>query len=93
MAWFKFTEMILQGRPKAIWRTWFQRDRRLRHAMRWYTRMGRRVWPYEIRNFMFSRRMPHGPTLAEFWGAPQDAEEQSMAATRPERAVGTRRAV
>ncbi len=51
LLWFKFTEMVLQGRPKALYRTYLQPDRGLRHAMRWYSQMGRRVWPYEIANF------------------------------------------
>jgi anaerobic magnesium-protoporphyrin IX monomethyl ester cyclase len=45
LLWFKFTEMVLQGRPKALWRTFLHPDRGLRHAMRWYSQMGRRVWP------------------------------------------------
>ena len=69
LLWFKFTEMVLQSRPKALWRVLFHRDAGLRHAMRWYTRMGRRVWPYEIRNFLRDRRLKEGPTVAEFWGA------------------------
>ena len=85
LLWFKFTEMVLQCRPRAIWRVYFQRDRRLRYAMRWYTQMGRRVWPYEILNFLRDRLIKRGPTVAEFWGAPQDSEEESMSATRPER--------
>ncbi len=89
LLWFKFTEMVLQCRPRAIWRVLFQRDARLRHAMRWYTQMGRRVWPYEILNFMRDRLLNRGPTVAEFWGAPQDREEESMAATR--RNAGSRR--
>jgi anaerobic magnesium-protoporphyrin IX monomethyl ester cyclase len=92
LAWFKFTEMVLQCRPKALWRTLLHPDRGLRHAMRWYTRMGRRVWPYEVRNFLFGRRLKHGPTVAQFWGAPQHAEEEAMTATRPERAVVVRKA-
>jgi anaerobic magnesium-protoporphyrin IX monomethyl ester cyclase len=85
LLWFKFTEMVLQCRPRAIWRVYFQRDARLRHAMRWYTQMGRRVWPYEILNFLRDRLVKRGPTVVEFWGAPQDGEEESMSATRPER--------
>src|SRR5262249_49328758 len=42
--WVKAIEALVQLRPKAIWRTFFQRDLRLRHAMRWYAKMGRRVW-------------------------------------------------
>ena len=48
LLWFKFTEMVVQCRPKALWRVLFHPDRGLRHAMRWYTQMGRRVWPHEI---------------------------------------------
>jgi anaerobic magnesium-protoporphyrin IX monomethyl ester cyclase len=79
LLWVKFIEAAVQLRPKAMWRTIFQPDSRLRHAMRWYTEMGRRVWPYELKNFFLrDRRLAEGPTLKEFWGAPQDAEEQSM---------------
>jgi anaerobic magnesium-protoporphyrin IX monomethyl ester cyclase len=54
-------------------------DRGLRHAMRWYTQMGRRVWPYEILGFFRDPLRKDGPTVAQFWGAAQDAEEESMA--------------
>jgi len=41
--------------------------------------MGRRVWFFELRNFLFrDRRLSRGPSLEEFWGTPQDAEERSM---------------
>ena len=92
LLWFKFTEMVLQCRPKAIWRVLFQRDAGLRHAMRWYTKMGRRVWPHEILGFLRDRLLRDGPTVGEFWGAPQDGEEESMLSTRPERVVGIKRA-
>ena len=90
LLWFKFTEMVLQCRPTAIYRVLFHRDRGLRQAMRWYTRMGRRVWPYEIRNFLRDRRLKDGPTVAQFWGASQEDEEESMSAARRERRVGGR---
>jgi anaerobic magnesium-protoporphyrin IX monomethyl ester cyclase len=49
--------------------------------MRWYAQMGRRVWLFELRNFLFrDRRTSRGPSLEEFWGTPQDAEERSMRA-------------
>ena len=52
--------------------------------MRWYTQMGRRVWFFELRNFLFrDRRKSRGPSLEEFWGTPQDAEERSMQVARP----------
>jgi anaerobic magnesium-protoporphyrin IX monomethyl ester cyclase len=86
--WFKFTEMVLQSRPKALARILFHRDAGLRQAMRWYTQMGRRVWPHEILGFLFrDRRLKHGPTLAAFWGAPQEAEEEAMSSAWPERRV------
>ena len=56
--------MVLQSRPKALARVLFRRDAGLRHAMRWYTQMGRRVWPQEIRESVFGRRLKHGPTVA-----------------------------
>ena len=87
LVWFKFTEMVLQSRPKALWRVLFHPDRGLRHAMRWYTQMGRRVWPHEIREFVFGRRLKDGPTVAQFWGAPQAAEEEAMTARGREREV------
>jgi len=68
LLWFKFTEMVLQCRPKALLRVLFHRD-----ALR-------------------DRRLEHGPTVQEFWGAPQEAEEESMSSARPERRVGTSRA-
>jgi anaerobic magnesium-protoporphyrin IX monomethyl ester cyclase len=68
-------------------------DRGLRHAMRWYTQMGRRVWPYEIWNFLRDPLQRNGPTVAEFWGAAQDAEEESMAsAVHQQGETGARRA-
>jgi anaerobic magnesium-protoporphyrin IX monomethyl ester cyclase len=92
LLWFKFTEMVVQCRPKALWRVLMHPDRGLRHAMRWYTQMGRRVWPFEILNFLFDRRLKDGPTVAEFWGEPQAHEEESMTATRPERRVKAKEA-
>lgn len=84
LLWVKFTEMVLQSRPKALYRVLFHPDLILRKSMRWYTQMGRRVWPYEIRNFFRDPLVKNGPSVAEFWGAPQDAEENSMSSARPE---------
>jgi anaerobic magnesium-protoporphyrin IX monomethyl ester cyclase len=89
--WVKLIEVLVQARPKAIWRSFFNRDRAARHGMRWYTRMGRRVWFHEWRNFFFrDRRVKDGPTLGEFWGAPQDHEEIPLRIVRkrPENAWG-----
>jgi anaerobic magnesium-protoporphyrin IX monomethyl ester cyclase len=92
LVWFKFTEMVVQCRPKALFRVLFHPDRGLRHAMRWYTQMGRRVWPHEVFGFLFGRRVKNGPIVAEFWGAPQADEEESMVASRPERRVKAKEA-
>lgn len=80
LAWFKLTEMILQCRPRAIYRAVLHPDRGLRHAIRWYNRIGRRVWLHEIWSFLRDRRLKRGPTLAEFWGAFRPGEESSMVA-------------
>ena len=83
LLWVKAIEVAVQMRPRALWRTFFQPDLRLRHAMRWYTEMGRRVWLYEVKNFFFrDERLTDGPTVSEMWGAPQDEEEKSMAPIR-----------
>jgi anaerobic magnesium-protoporphyrin IX monomethyl ester cyclase len=78
LLWVKFTEAVLQARPKALYRTYLQPDQDLRHAMRWYTRIGRRVWPYEIIRFLHERLCHDGPTVGEMWGVPQDNEELPM---------------
>jgi len=79
LLWFKFTELVVQMRPKALYRILFQPDKGLRHAMRWYTQMGRRVWFHEILSFIRDPLLPHGPSVADFWGEPQDAEEEASA--------------
>jgi anaerobic magnesium-protoporphyrin IX monomethyl ester cyclase len=73
----KLMEVVLQLRPRALRRRFFHPDLELRDAMRWYYRIGARVWPYEIKRFFLERTRP-GPTLEQFWGAPQAAEEESM---------------
>jgi anaerobic magnesium-protoporphyrin IX monomethyl ester cyclase len=79
--WVKLIELVLQSRPRALWRLVAHRDPKIRHAIRWYYRMGRRVWFHEIWNFLYrDRREKDGPTLAQFWGEPEDAEEESMIA-------------
>jgi hypothetical protein len=70
---------------RALWRLVAHRDPKIRHAIRWYYQMGRRVWFNEIWNFLFrDRREKDGPTLAQFWGTPQDAKEESMIANTKE---------
>lgn len=77
LIWVKFIEAVMQLRPCSLHRLLLHRDPEFRYAMRWYSEVGRRVWPYEIWNFLFrDRYRKHGPTLAEFWGGPQVAEEE-----------------
>jgi anaerobic magnesium-protoporphyrin IX monomethyl ester cyclase len=68
--WVKLIEACLQLRPRALWRTWAHPDADIRHAMRWYTRMGRRVWLHEIRDAWRHRAKP-GLTVAQMWGTDQ----------------------
>jgi len=79
LLWFKLIEMVVQLRPRALYRVFLHPDKGLRHAMRWYTKMGRRVWPHEILGFLRDPLVKSGPTLVEFWGPAQEAEENAMA--------------
>jgi anaerobic magnesium-protoporphyrin IX monomethyl ester cyclase len=85
LLWFKFTEMVLQCRLRAI-----SRDARLRHAMRCYTQMGRRVLPCEILNFLRDRLVKRGPTVAESGVRRRTARRNRC--RRPSPSVARRRA-
>ncbi|HSH94366.1 MAG TPA: hypothetical protein VK968_09495, partial [Roseimicrobium sp.] len=79
----KLIEVMVQSRPKALARILLHPDPEQRHSMRWYTKMGRRVWFHEVWDFFVrDRRIEDGPSLAAFWGAPQDEEEESMTVGR-----------
>jgi anaerobic magnesium-protoporphyrin IX monomethyl ester cyclase len=78
--WVKPIEAVLQLRPRALWRIWGQRDPDLRHAMRWYTRMGRRVWVHEFRDAFLHPARP-GPRVAEMTD-PGAMAEAALAARR-----------
>jgi anaerobic magnesium-protoporphyrin IX monomethyl ester cyclase len=89
-AWIKFIEVCAQLRPKALARFIWHRDPKIGHAVRWYYKMGRRVWFREIWHFLFKDKfLKSGIPLTAFSGAPQDAEEDSMALP----AAATRRTV
>lgn len=76
LAWVKFIEAVVQLRPQSLWRLFAHPDLSIRAAIRWYYRIGRRVWPYELWNFLFrDRRQRDGPTLAEFWRRSLEDEE------------------
>lgn len=64
----KLIELIMQARPKALMRLFFHKDARLRSAMRWYTRIGRRVWIWELYQFFFVTKLEKDKIkMKEFW--------------------------
>ena len=77
--WVKLIEVTLQLRPKALWRTYLQPDARLRHAMRWYSRMGRGVVLSELADVLWRARTRPGATVAAFWGAEGQLPEDALA--------------
>ena len=76
--WVKLIEAVAQLRPRALLRWAWHPDPKIRHAIRWYYRMGRRVWIHEIAGFVFrDRRSDDGRTVADHLGAAQDHEEEA----------------
>jgi anaerobic magnesium-protoporphyrin IX monomethyl ester cyclase len=64
----KLIELIMQTRPKAVMRLFFHQEARLRSAMRWYTRIGRRVWFWELYQFFFVTKLnTEEIKMKEFW--------------------------
>lgn len=64
----KLIEVIMQSRPKAVVRLFFHRDKKIRKAMSWYTRIGKRVWIYELLQFLFNdKHTSKSVKLSEFW--------------------------
>ena len=67
LLWVKFIEMVCQLRPRSVRRLLAHPDPLFRAGMRWYSNIGRRVWPYEIWHWLFrDRRTHYGPALAKF---------------------------
>lgn len=65
--WVKFIEAVCQLRPKALYRLLAHPDPEFRAGMQWYSKIGRRVWPYEIWHWLFrDRRTATGPVLGEY---------------------------
>jgi anaerobic magnesium-protoporphyrin IX monomethyl ester cyclase len=84
--WVKLIELCLQVRPKALYRSYLHPDPDIRHAMRWYTRMGRRVVLSEICEFLRGWRRP-GRSVASFIGAqsmPENALSRHPGGSRPD---------
>lgn len=66
--WVKAIEVALQARPTALVRTFLHRDPAFRDGMRWYVKIGRRVWFHELAEFLFGPRpRSTGLRLDEFW--------------------------
>jgi anaerobic magnesium-protoporphyrin IX monomethyl ester cyclase len=71
LLWVKSIEAICQLRPKSLFRVLAHPDPLLRAGMRWYSNIGRRVWTYEIWQWLFHDRRTHrGPKLVEFLKQP-----------------------
>jgi anaerobic magnesium-protoporphyrin IX monomethyl ester cyclase len=83
--WVKLIEACAQLRPRALMRWAWHPDPKIRHAIRWYYRMGRRVWFHEIASFFLrDRYREDGRTVGDHLGAAQDHEEEaSRVARRP----------
>lgn len=63
----KTMEIILQMRPRSLVRLLFYPDKKIRDSIRWYYRVGRKVWFYEVFHFFFrDRRTQYGMTLEKF---------------------------
>ncbi len=83
MVMVKTMEVIMQLRPRALARVLLHRDPKIREAMRWYYRIGRRVWFYEWKTWLFDEeRTARGPTVRAMWGAGQVAEELPLDSRR-----------
>ncbi|HEX8955781.1 MAG TPA: magnesium-protoporphyrin IX monomethyl ester anaerobic oxidative cyclase [Burkholderiaceae bacterium] len=77
--WVKAIELCMQTRPRAILRTFFSRDPDVLHGMRWYVRIGRRVWFHEVANFLFGdKRVAGGPSVAQFMGESLHEREEAL---------------
>ena len=64
----KLIEIIMQTRPSALYRLFFHKEARLRSAMRWYTRIGRRVWFWELYQFFFVTKLTTDKIkMKDFW--------------------------
>ena len=88
--WVKLIEAVAQLRPRALARWAWHPDPKLRHAIRWYYRMGRRVWLHEMASFLFrDRYRDDGRTVADHLGDPQDHEEEASRVVRAPRRAAT----
>jgi anaerobic magnesium-protoporphyrin IX monomethyl ester cyclase len=77
--WVKSIEIMMQIRPRALKRLLFHPDAKIRQGMRWYYRMGRRVWFHEVYHFLFKdKRVKPSQTLEDYWGKQSFAVEEDV---------------
>lgn len=89
--WVKAIEAIMQLRPRALRRLIWNKEPKIRHAIRWYYKMGRRVWIHEVLGFLFrDRTRSSRQSVMEFVGERQDHEEESMRVGKRDRGVRAR---
>lgn len=77
--WVKAIETIMQMRPKSLMRLLAHKDRDFRHGMRWYYKMGRKVWFHELFDFLKTPLLKNGPDLGRFMGTSLHTYENAMA--------------
>jgi anaerobic magnesium-protoporphyrin IX monomethyl ester cyclase len=71
LLWVKFIEAMCQLRPRSLFRVLAHPDPLLRAGMRWYSSIGKRVWVYEIWQWLFhDRRTDRGPKLVDYLKRP-----------------------
>lgn len=64
----KCIEVIMQSRPKAVMRLLFHPEKKIRKAMMWYTKIGKRVWIHEIMQFIWNDKHESKKiSLQQFW--------------------------
>jgi len=77
--WVKLIEVVMQTRPRALRRLLWNPEPKIRHAIRWYYRMGRRVWFHEIVGFLSrDHTRPSGQSVQAVLGTSQQHEEEAM---------------
>lgn len=69
LMWVKFIEAVMQLRPRSLRRVIAHHDLSIRDAMRWYYRIGRRVWFYEIGKFLFESGVKRMALRLQSFGA------------------------